>query len=106
MLVLLSAITFSDKAGSFALFLPQNDSLRIYGKYRSAIYGGVFLADIENNRDFPLSQNVHPAGRLLAEYSVPFVENHESICVDRERSCIWVASDVDTPKLYRIDFEF
>lgn len=28
MLMLLSAITFSDKAGSFALFLPQNDRLR------------------------------------------------------------------------------
>ena len=28
MLILLSAITFSDKAGSFALFLSQNDRLR------------------------------------------------------------------------------
>jgi hypothetical protein len=34
------------------------------------------------------------------------VENLESICVDRERGCIWVASDVDQPKLYRLEFEF
>ena len=47
-----------------------------------------------------------PQGALLAEYDVPFVENLESICVDRERGYVWVASDVDAPKLYRLDFEF
>ena len=47
-----------------------------------------------------------PHGEKLAEYSVPFVENLESICVDRGHSCVWVASDVDAPKLYRLDFEF
>lgn len=45
-------------------------------------------------------------GTLMAEYEVPFVENLESICVDRERGCIWVASDEDSPKLYRLDFDF
>ena len=47
-----------------------------------------------------------PQGALLAEYDVPFVENLESICVDREHGCVWVASDVDAPKLYRLNFVF
>lgn len=45
-------------------------------------------------------------GTLLATYHVPFVDNLESICVDRERGCVWVASDEDSPKLYRLDFDF
>ena len=45
-------------------------------------------------------------GTLLATYEVPFVDNLESICVDRERGCVWVASDEDSPKLYRLDFDF
>lgn len=45
-------------------------------------------------------------GALLATYDVPFIENLESICVDRERNCIWVASDEDSPKLYRLAFDF
>ena len=47
-----------------------------------------------------------PEGVLLNAYEVPFVENLESICVDRERGCVWVGSDEDSPKLYRIDFKF
>lgn len=47
-----------------------------------------------------------PDGVLLATYDVPFVENLESICVDRERGCVWVGSDEDSPKLYRIAFGF
>ena len=43
---------------------------------------------------------------LLASYDVPFIENAESICVDRPHSCVWVGSDEDTPKLYRISFKF
>lgn len=45
-------------------------------------------------------------GALLETYHVPFIENLESICVDRERDCVWVASDEDSPKLYRIVFDF
>lgn len=45
-------------------------------------------------------------GELLATYDVPFVDNLESICVDRERDCVWVASDEDSPKLYRLAFDF
>lgn len=45
-------------------------------------------------------------GVLLETYDVPFIENLESICVDRERGCVWVASDEESPKLYRIAFDF
>lgn len=47
-----------------------------------------------------------PEGSLLATYEVPFIGNLESICVDRERGCVWVASDEDSPKLYRLSFDF
>ena len=45
-------------------------------------------------------------GELLATYDVPYIENLESICVDRARGCVWVASDEDSPKLYRLAFDF
>lgn len=45
-------------------------------------------------------------GTLLETYELPYVENLESICVDRAHDCVWVGSDEDSPKLYRIDFEF
>lgn len=45
-------------------------------------------------------------GSLLTSYDIPFIENAESICVDRERSCVWVGSDEDATKLYRIFFTF
>lgn len=45
-------------------------------------------------------------GRLLATYDVPYIANLESICVDRERGCVWVGSDEDSPKLYKLEFTF
>ena len=45
-------------------------------------------------------------GELLATYDVSDIENAESICIDRERNCVWVGSDEDNPKLYRYTFEF
>lgn len=45
-------------------------------------------------------------GTLIASYDVPFIENAESICVDRQGGCIWVGSDEDTSKIYRIEFRF
>ena len=45
-------------------------------------------------------------GKLLATYDLEDIENAESICVDRERNCVWVGSDEDSPKLYRYSFEF
>jgi uncharacterized protein YjiK len=43
---------------------------------------------------------------LLASYDVSFIDNAESICVDRPHNCIWVGSDEDDPILYKINFKF
>ena len=43
---------------------------------------------------------------LVTHYDVSFIENAESICVDRSRNCVWVGSDEDSPKLYRFNFSF
>ena len=45
-------------------------------------------------------------GRLLATYDVPFIKNAESVCVDRERGCVWIGSDEKLSKLYKIEFRF
>ena len=45
------------------------------------------------------------AGELLDTYDFPFIENAEAICLDRDRNCLWIGSDEDLTKLYRIDFE-
>ena len=45
-------------------------------------------------------------GTLLAAYDIPFIDNAESICVDRNAGCVWVGSDEKETKLYRIEFEF
>ena len=42
--------------------------------------------------------------RLVASYSVSFIDNAESVCVDHNNSCVWVGSDQDSPKLYKINF--
>lgn len=45
-------------------------------------------------------------GTLLASYDISFIDNAESICVDRAAGAVWVGSDEKETKLYRIDFEF
>ena len=45
-------------------------------------------------------------GTLLSTYDIPFIDNAESICVDRASGCVWVGSDEKATKLYRIEFEF
>lgn len=45
-------------------------------------------------------------GTFVTSYDIPFIENAESVCVDRSRGCVWVGSDEDSPKLYRFDFRF
>jgi uncharacterized protein YjiK len=42
-------------------------------------------------------------GKVLATYSVPFIDNGESLYVDHENSCIWIGDDT-TSKIYRITF--
>ena len=43
---------------------------------------------------------------LLASYDVSFIDNAECICVDRAHNCVWVGSDEDSPRLYKISFLF
>ena len=43
-------------------------------------------------------------GEIMATWSLPFIDNGESVCIDHEHSCIWVGDDT-TSKIYRIEFE-
>ncbi|MBO5979315.1 MAG: SdiA-regulated domain-containing protein [Bacteroidales bacterium] len=45
-------------------------------------------------------------GELLATYDLGSVSNAESICVDRDNSCVWIGSDESSPKLYKYSFQF
>ena len=42
-------------------------------------------------------------GKVIATYPVPFIDNGESLYVDRANQCIWVGDDT-TSKLYKISF--
>lgn len=42
----------------------------------------------------------------LATYKVPFGGNCESICLDYNNSCVWIADDDDASELFKIDFTF
>lgn len=41
----------------------------------------------------------------VAEYDISFIENAEGIYVDHERNCIWIASDEEPSKLYKLEFK-
>lgn len=62
----------------------------------------LWVADSKNAKIFLCSTE----GALLGSYDIPFVDNAESICVDRAHGCIWVGSDEDKTKLYRIVVDF
>ena len=87
---LVSKISLSDFATEIAglCYEPEADLLWVTDSNQAKI----FLCTTE--------------GVLLETYDVPFIENLESICVDRERGCVWVASDEDSPKLYKLSFDF
>lgn len=42
-------------------------------------------------------------GTVKATYPVPFIENGEGLCVDRQGGCIWVGDDTSS-KIYKISF--
>lgn len=46
------------------------------------------------------------AVKLLATYDVSHISNAESICVDRDRNCVWVGSDESSPKIYKFNLTF
>ncbi len=64
--------------------------------------GRLWVTDSKKAKIFVCS----PDGNLLATYDISFIDNAESICVDRRNDCVWVASDEDDTKLYRIAFRF
>ena len=43
---------------------------------------------------------------LVNYYDYSYIDNAESICVDRAHSYVWVGSDEDTPKLFRFNCSF
>lgn len=45
-------------------------------------------------------------GKLLATYDIQYIDYAESVCVDRKHDCVWVGSDEDSSKIYRIEFDF
>ena len=87
---LLSKITLSDFADEIAglCYDPEADWLWVIDSNLVKIY----ICTVD--------------GKLLATYDLGEVENAESICVDRERNCVWVGSDEDSPKLYKYSFDF
>ena len=42
--------------------------------------------------------------KLKAIYDIKFIGNPESICVDHDRNCVWMADDGSTSKIYKIQF--
>lgn len=46
------------------------------------------------------------ATKHLATYKVNYAGNCESVYLDYERSCVWVADDSDTSYLFKVDFTF
>lgn len=64
--------------------------------------GCLWVADSKNAQMFICTVD----GELISTYDLSFVDNAESICVDRANDCVWVGSDEDNTKLYRIDFDF
>ena len=62
----------------------------------------IWVADSNESKLFVCT----PDGTLVATYDLPEIENAESVCVDRKNDCVWVGSDEDSPKLYRLEFQF
>jgi len=61
----------------------------------------LWVADSEKHKLFVFNAE---CTKLVASYSVSYIDNAESVCVDHNNSCVWVGSDQDSPKLYKIAF--
>ena len=62
----------------------------------------IWVADSNESKLFVCTLD----GTLVTTYDLPEIENAESVCVDRKNDCVWVGSDEDSPKLYRLEFQF
>lgn len=74
----------------------------IAGLYYDDEAGLLWVTDSEMGKIFICT----PEGELQATYDISFIKNAESICVDRNRNCIWVGSDEEPSRLYRFDVRF
>ena len=75
----------------------------VAGLFYDARKNWLWVTDSDTQRLFIFSMSSFD---LVASYEVPFIDNAESICVDRAHGCVWVGSDEDDPKLYKISFTF
>lgn len=41
---------------------------------------------------------------LLAIYDISYIGNPETVCVDHQRKCVWLADDGSTSKIYKVPF--
>ena len=87
---MVSKISLSDFASEIAglCYDPEGNWLWITDSNRAKLY----VCTVE--------------GELLATYDLSGIENAESVCVDRDRNCVWIGSDEEFPKLFRYSFVF
>lgn len=84
------------------LRVMHNVITEIADLYYDPLTDWLWVIDSEAHRFFALTGD---AETMLGAYYVPVVGNAESICVDHERSCVWVGDDYGDPSyLYRYDF--
>lgn len=63
----------------------------------------IWIIDSESQSIYLLNGD---ATEHLATYKVNYAGNCESICLDYDRNCVWVADDSDASVLFKIDFTF
>ena len=62
----------------------------------------LWILDSESHKFFALSGD---AETLFGSYTMKGTDNPEAICIDHERSCIWIGDDCEkTSYIYRYDF--
>ena len=76
--------------------------LEIAGLSYDAATDLLWVVDSEAHKIFVLTGD---AELLLGSYSIPYLGNPESICVDPDHNCVWVGDDDDNhPSVTRISF--
>ena len=63
----------------------------------------IWIIDSESQSIYLLNGD---ATQHLATYKVNYAGNCESICLDYDRNCVWVADDTEPSRLFKVDFTF
>ena len=71
--------------------------------YYDSIKDQIWIIDSETQSIYLFNGD---ATEHLATYKVSYGGNCESICVDYNNSCVWIADDDDSSLLIKVDFEF